>query len=280
MADVSLRASNKRVVLVRTIGPRNAGSALRAVANFGPADLWFVAPARPSLLEHPEFEQMAHGVERIRERVRVVERLEDALADCSHSLGFTARPRDRKRVDWPEFVPEARRWCSTSGARVALVFGSEENGLTETESDLCQLLVHIPTSGEHQSINLALALGIVLHDLFAGPGRHVRERGPRMADQDSVSYLKHHLKAVLAGRVARSSAAQQDIEGSIERVFSRAPIESRDARAWNMMMRALGSQLTPKDFGIEKQSKNSRRDRVVQAARAKPPQALPPGASG
>ncbi len=267
--DSASAAAAKRIVLVRTIGPRNAGSALRAAANFGPAEVWFVAPARPSLLVHPEFEQMAHGVEGLRQRARVVATLAEALAGATHSIGFTARPRDRKRADWRAHLPQARDWCRGQGNTVALVFGSEENGLTEAESDHCQVLAHIPTSAEHQSINLALALGLVLYDLFEGPGRHVHERGPRMADQASLEYLKQHLKSVLGGRVARSAAAQSDIEGSIERVFSRAPVESRDARAWNMMMRALGSQLTPKDFGIEKQDKNSRRARVIAASRRK-----------
>lgn len=258
---------SKRVVLVRTLGPRNAGSALRACANFGPADLWFVAPGRPSLLLHPEFVQMAHGVEQQRQRVRVAATLPEALADCTHSIGFTARPRDRKRVDWPELAPEVAAWCRTDTQRVALVFGSEENGLTEAESDSCQVLCHIPTAAEHTSLNLALAAGIVLHDLYEGNARHARERGPRMADHAALAYLKAHLQAVLGERVARSASARQDIRASIERVFSRAPIESRDARAWNMMMRALGSQLTPLDLGIEKQPKQQRRERVVGAAR-------------
>ena len=32
----------KRVILVRTAGPRNAGSALRVAANFGPCELVLV----------------------------------------------------------------------------------------------------------------------------------------------------------------------------------------------------------------------------------------------
>ncbi len=37
---------------------------------------------------------------------------------------------------------------------------------------------------------------------------------------------------------------------SIERIFSRADLLSSDARAWHMMMRALGSTKTPPDFGL------------------------------
>ena len=76
----------KRVVLVRPQGPRNVGSVLRLVANFGAAELWLVGPVRPSLLVHPDFEQMAHGVEDVAARVVVVPSLERALADEEYTL--------------------------------------------------------------------------------------------------------------------------------------------------------------------------------------------------
>jgi tRNA C32,U32 (ribose-2'-O)-methylase TrmJ len=62
----------KRIVLVRAIGPRNVGSVLRATANFGPAELVLVAPKRKSMLVHPDFTMMAHGVENVRDKIRVV----------------------------------------------------------------------------------------------------------------------------------------------------------------------------------------------------------------
>lgn len=95
----------KRVVLVRTLGPRNAGAALRAVANFGPAELWFAAPKRPSLFVHPDFAAMAHGVENVRDKIRVAATLEEALAECTHSIAFTARAR----LAQPERLARVRR---------------------------------------------------------------------------------------------------------------------------------------------------------------------------
>ena len=46
----------KRIVLCRPSGPRNVGTVVRALANFGPAQLAIVAPQRKTLLIHPEFE--------------------------------------------------------------------------------------------------------------------------------------------------------------------------------------------------------------------------------
>jgi TrmH family RNA methyltransferase len=256
----------KRVVLVRTAGPRNAGAAMRAVANFGPAELWFVAPERPSLLFHPEFEQMAHGVENVRERIRVVATLEEALADCHRSWGFTARVRgSRARRDWSAARREVQA-ADRGGQNVALVFGSEESGLSIEETDQLQELCYLSTSTEHTSINLAMAMGIVLSSLFSAGDAHGNEEAVPLVTGDDLAYLKEHLKAVLGGQVARGEAARRDIEGAVERVFSRSPIEGRDARAWHMMMRALGSRRTPQDFGLERTPKSRRRKRMLSRA--------------
>jgi len=241
----------KRVVLVRTSGPRNAGSVMRAVANFGPVELVLVAPQRASLLVHPEFTMMSHGVENVREKIRVVRELREALEDCTHSVAFTARPRDgRQREDWRELVGGMRELCDDPAERVALVFGSEADGLTSDEVEACKIAAYLPTSAEHQSLNLAAAATIVMFTLYSGEAVHKRERGPRLASESQLAFLRAHLKEVLGGKVALTPAARRDIENSIERVFTRVPIEQRDARAWHMMMRALGSKMEPRDFGI------------------------------
>ena len=259
----------KRVVLVKTAGPRNAGAVMRAVANFGPAELFVVAPVRPSLLVHPEFEQMAHGVENVRERIVVVERLEQALADCTASFGFTARARgSRLRRDWREAREQVAAAAEGEG-RVALVFGNEEVGLTSSETDLLQELYYLRTSEEHTSINLAMSVGIVLSSLYTEPGAHGHKDAAHLIDGADRAYLQEHLKQVFGGQIARGEAARRDIEGAIERVFARAPIESRDARAWHMMLRALGSRATPMDFGLQGTEKNRRRKTALERRREK-----------
>jgi TrmH family RNA methyltransferase len=263
----------KRIVLVKTAGPRNAGMVMRAVANFGPAELFLVAPARASLLVHPEFDQMSHGVENVRERITVVERLEDALADCTASFGFTARVRgSRVRRDWIEAREEVAA-LAAGDDRVALVFGSEEYGLTIDETDQLQELYYLRTSGEHTSINLAMAVSIVLSSLYTDAGAHGHEVGQHLLNNADRTYLQEHLKQVLGGQIARGEAARSDIEGAIDRIFARAPIESRDARAWHMMMRALGSRATPMDFGLEGTEKSRRRKQALDRARRRGPDA-------
>lgn len=256
----------KRVVLVRPSGPRNVGTIVRVCANFGPIELRLVAPERPSLLVHPEFEQMSHGVSDAVERCVIVGSLKEALADCTGSIGFTARTRgQRRREDWRDVRDGISLLANDPDQRMALVFGNEVSGLETVDTDQLQSLVHIATSPEHSSLNLGMSVGIVLSDLYKSPRLKKRERPPKMLSGEGREYLKTSLKDAFGEKVALTEAAREDILESIERVFSRAPLEDRDARAWHLMARALGSRLTPKDLGLALHEKGGRR----KAAQAK-----------
>ncbi|MCP5020971.1 MAG: RNA methyltransferase, partial [bacterium] len=77
-----------RIVLCRPVGPRNVGMILRVCQNFGPCKLYLVDPGRPSMLVHPEFVQMSHGVEQAKAQVKVVATLQEALAETTTVIGF------------------------------------------------------------------------------------------------------------------------------------------------------------------------------------------------
>lgn len=260
----------KRVVLVRPAGPRNVGMVVRAAANFGPCEIVLVAPERPSVLLHPDFEQMSHGVPDARGRCRVVATLAEALADATGSVGFTARSREKRaRSDWRAAQEELRLRANDAGEMVALVFGNEETGFVKEEAAQCAELVHIATRAEHTSLNLAIAVGVVLSDLFVEKGFRKRERHRKALSGEGREFLKASLRDVLAGKIARGPAARRDVLAMIERVFSRAPLEDRDARAWHLVLRALGNERTPREFGIELSGKRARRKQAVEDAATK-----------
>ncbi len=254
----------KRVVLCRPEGPRNVGMALRVARNFGPCELWLVAPQRASMLVHPEFVQMSHGAEDACKSIRIVDTLQEALADCVRSVAFTARVRGKRvRRDWRELARELVELGEDTGARLALVFGSEVSGLTAEEVALCQDLCHMRTTADHTSLNLAMAVCVALSDLYLGTEVHEHEPGGSELDGAGREFLKARLTEVFAGRVAITPAAAADIEAMIERVFSRAPMENRDARALHLILKTLGSEMSPKDLGIALHEKDGRRRKAM-----------------
>lgn len=236
-----------RIVLCRTEGPRNVGSVLRAAANFGPAELALVAPARRALLVHPEFEQMSHGVEDAAARIAVHASLEDALADRTHVVGFTGKSVRHRRVEPFSTVIEELAG-RIANEPVALVFGAEQNGMLAEEAAHCHRLVFFETSDEHTSLNLSMAVTVALHALFQpGPAPERRARFNPLAQADR-RYLVENVAGTL-GEVALNDSARADIEASVRRIFARAELEPRDARAWHQIMRALGSRRVPERPG-------------------------------
>jgi len=258
----------KRVVLMRPSGPRNVGMIARVCLNFGPCELRIVAPERKSLLVHPDFEQMAHGVKEIEALCVIVPDLRTALEGCTQVVGFTGRTHDdRMRLDWREYQSELSARANAEEERVALLFGNEAMGLEKEDARACNELVHIRTDGAHVSLNLAMTVGVVLSDLYTDPGFRVRERGFRPIRAEAREYLKANLKLVFGETVAKTPSARRDILASIERVFSRAELEDRDARAWHLMLRALGSTLTPKDIGLPPAEPRTRHKLLADRAR-------------
>jgi tRNA/rRNA methyltransferase len=159
--DASFPLSGLSVVLVGTRFPENVGMAARACANMGCQNLILAAPerwlpdtARP--LATPKGDPVL-------DRIRVVDNLDQALADQALVVGTTARVGGwRRNVLTPEEMAAAALPVLDEGAFVALVFGPEDRGLSNDELQRCHRIVTIPTAGA-SSLNLAQAVLLVLY---------------------------------------------------------------------------------------------------------------------
>lgn len=232
-----------RVVLVRTAGARNAGLAARAIANFGPAEMTLVSPQDPGILGTCEYYEMAHGVRNARIRFPIVTSLDQALAGATESIGFTARMRRHREMEYlDDLAAELAERAADPGQTVALVFGNEADGLSTEESAKLRRLAHIRTAKEQPSLNLGVSVAIVLSRLFLGEGAKPRSRRHRPLPAEKTEMLVAKLKPALLSLV-RGESSKADLEASIERVFRRAQLETRDARAWHRLARAVLGEL-------------------------------------
>ena len=63
---------------------------------------------------------------------------------------------------------------------------------------------------------------------------------------------------------AASESIRDEIRASVVRVFARAELETRDARAWHAVMRALGNRKTPQDYGLSPVEPGLRRQKALK----------------
>ena len=149
------------VVLARPAGALNVGACCRAMKSMGLKSLILAAPED---MRRDEVFTMALHARDVYENAQVYDNLESALAGTVLSAGITRRRGARRK--WFSLLPEelAERAASavladSAGAgRVAVVFGSERDGLSDEELACCNLACHIPSSPDFPSLNLSHAV--------------------------------------------------------------------------------------------------------------------------
>ncbi|MEW8054061.1 MAG: RNA methyltransferase [Candidatus Thiodiazotropha sp.] len=154
---------NIRIVLVDTSHPGNIGAAARAMKNMSLRQLHLVTPRH---YPHQEATSRASGADDLLNNARVAGSLDEALTGCRLVVGTSARTRS---IDWPVVTPREAAAMLVKEARsgdVALVFGRERSGLTNSELDRCTFLVHIPTNEDYSSLNLGAAVQILTYEIY------------------------------------------------------------------------------------------------------------------
>lgn len=176
-----------RLVLVRPANALNLGAAARAMANFGLGDLAVVEPHPPQW----RLAQSAIYAGELLARAPVLS-LEEALADRHLVLG-TASAHNRALQRTTLTLPVLRPWLRRRlprGGRVAILFGSERNGLENDELAHCHALLRIPTVADAPSMNLGQAVALTAYELLkAKLEASVREPDERLVDGRQLDEL-------------------------------------------------------------------------------------------
>lgn len=183
---------NIHFILVEPREPGNIGASARAIKNMGFGNLSLVNPA-PLTGEEVWF---AHNAEDILQRAPRYAALADALADKSLVVAVARRTGKRRGLVLPLDRGAARLCEEAKDHTVALLFGREDRGLYNSEVDECGMLLTIPSSGSHPSLNLSHAVIVVAYELSraayrpAPPGA-ADEREEGRQEQNRSSRVKH-----------------------------------------------------------------------------------------
>lgn len=153
------------VAVVEPQTPGNVGTIARAMKNFGMDDLKLVDP--PELDRDGE----AYGFAgQAREDVlpNYDEVTFDHLVENFHTVGLTATTNEdaRKHRRFPFTTPdELADSLRTVEADTCLVFGREDNGLTNEEIARVDEVCSIPASADYPSLNLGQSATVTLYEL-------------------------------------------------------------------------------------------------------------------
>ncbi|MEC9306267.1 MAG: tRNA (cytosine(32)/uridine(32)-2'-O)-methyltransferase TrmJ [Pseudomonadota bacterium] len=222
-----------RIVLIGTSHPGNIGGVARAMHNMGLADLALVAP-RCDVITQDSISR-ASGADHLLHQATVHATLEEAVADCTLAVGASARSRT---LPWPMISPRelAERLpgeCQPENARVALVFGREDSGLTNAELQRCHAHVHIPTNADFSSLNLAAAVQVVAYEcrmawLSQADAPTAADDNDELATHEELERYFEHLERALIAIEFHDPAQPRQLMARLRRLYLRARPEKME----------------------------------------------------
>lgn len=232
----------------------NIAGAIRSLLNMGLGRLRLVQPAE---YDAYRIAGIAHDSRPLLERIEFFDTLADAIADCVHVVGTTARRRSSTFV-WQhprEAAPELLSLAETANAPIALVFGREDKGLSNEDIDRCDRLLTIPTSPNFTSINLAQTVLLVAYELWmagAGGERELpkpRRRADRLANVEEMTSLFEQSQRALQRIDFFKKRNPDGAMRTLRAILRRARLDTREARLLKAMAYEVQNFLDRK--GIE-----------------------------
>jgi TrmH family RNA methyltransferase len=243
-----------RIVLVRTTHPGNIGGAARAMKTMGLGRLYLVDP---KIFPSADATARAAGADDVLADAYVCSSLETALDGCELVLATTARNR---RLEWPVGTPrEAAVWVKEAAARgdVALVFGREDSGLSNTELDACQRVIRIPTSARFRSLNVAQAVQICAYEMRlafsdeAAPGSEPMMAGDPVAGAEQLDDLFRHATGVMEAVGYFDPEQPKLLKRRLKRMFSRGRLLRSEVQILRGFLSAIEERLARNGNGPE-----------------------------
>jgi len=239
---VNSHLNNLRIVLVGTRNPLNIGAAARAMSNFGIKSLRVVNAYEVAFREARSAVDAGELLSNAEEFGSVAE----AVADCRLVVGTTAAGRRELRHELRRLEEGGRAIGRrlVSGP-VALLFGSEKVGLSNTDLSYCDWLMRIPTRAQHGSMNLGQAVAVCVYELVrAGKTQHEKNRASS-AEAGKVEMITQLLFGILRSSGYVKPRLDSATRENVRRMVRRMRLDASDAEVWLGMLRQIAWKLTP-----------------------------------
>ena len=222
------------IVLVAARNPLNIGAAARAMSNFGLLRLRVVNRYQLAFREA----QSAVGASALLQSAQECATVSEAIANCSLVIGTTAV--GTRQLDHPLHRLESGARLIhkhiASGARAALLFGSEKRGLSNDDLSYCHWLMRIPTREEHISMNLGQAVAICVYELIRGEATPAPGQVIAHATSEELARTEHALLEALRLSGYIKPGTEAATEERIRKLIRRMALTSEDAETWTGML--------------------------------------------
>ncbi|MBP8980076.1 MAG: RNA methyltransferase [Syntrophobacterales bacterium] len=225
---IPARLENFTVVLHKPKFPGNIGSVARCLKNMGMGKL-VVSEAGP--FEAAEMKIMStHFAADLIDNIKYYDSLGEALSPFQYIVGTTSRLGSARGpvVSPREIAPSLAELSQHN--EVALLFGSEDKGLSNSDLRFCHAVVAIPVSEQLKSINLSHAVMILCYEIFLAGTERRKAFTPKLATSRELEGMYDQLKEVLMEIGFLNPQNPDYWLMHIRRLFSRTGLFARDVK--------------------------------------------------
>jgi tRNA (cytidine32/uridine32-2'-O)-methyltransferase len=173
--------------------------------------------------------------------------LDEAIAGCGLVVGTSARER---RIPWPLINPREcgeKIWSEAASHDVALLFGREDRGLTNSELQKCHYHVHIPSNPDYSSLNLATAVQVLAYEVRMaslqdenGVLPSMDEWDQPLATADELELFHQHLAETMATLNFYDPDNPKQLLTRMRRLFNRTRMDKMEVSMLRGLLTAAG----------------------------------------
>ena len=132
----------------------------------------------------------------------------------------------------PEEFADFADFQTSNGAKVAVVFGNERTGLTDSQLDECNVGVTIPSSSDFGSLNLSHAVQIMSYHLFRKSlsTKNVVQAGYTPLSLERIDTIVQNITDEMQKIGFFKMPGREDMENFWRSILSRASLSEGEAK--------------------------------------------------
>lgn len=219
--------SKIRIILVNPSHPGNIGATARAMKTMGLDSLYLV---NPKTFPHATATALAAGADDILEQAKICSSLLEALEEIKIVFATSARNRARKLPTLnPRQAANIIQPAIKINQQIGILFGRENNGLTNDELELAHHQIQIPTNPDFSSLNIAAAVQLISYEIKmaeeGNPSPIVLDKLPTISE---LHFFYDHLQTTLTKINFLNPNNQKRIMAKLKLIFNRAKLTAAE----------------------------------------------------
>ena len=227
------------IILVEPQLGENIGAVARVMKNFALDELRIIKP-RDGWPNH-KAQIMSVGAADIIAQAKIYADLAAAIADIQNLYAMSARLRDLNK----EFVTMKGFFADYDiAAKNAVLFGRENNGLTNEEISYARKVIQI-NSSDFSSLNLAQAVGIFCHNYYENFNQKddiIKNNDSLATNTELENFFSHLTNELDNKQFFRVAAQKPSMLKNIRNIFTKINLSSQEVRTLRGIIASLTSR--------------------------------------